>query len=528
MNKTININLGGLFFHIDEKAFIKLKHYLDAVSNSLNDDPQGKEEIINDIEQRISELLSEKIKDEREVINLAHIDEIITIMGQPEDYAYDGELYDETTQKSTKNKKMYRDGKDKLLGGVSSGLGHYFGIDTAWVRIFWIVITLFYGTGLLVYLVLWIILPEANTTAEELEMKGESVTINNIEKSIKEEYSKIEERVRNADYSKVKSGLQDFLETLGRIIIGFFKVIGMFVGILLLFIAATTLIALIIGLFSWGSIELLGLGSELVHLPSFVESSLIPYWILTIMLFLLVTIPFIFLFMIGLNILSKDKKSLGLTANLSLLGIWLIALIGLGFAGIEHSTQFATKTSISDINEYNISQRDTLRIFMHGNDKITNRKSLYRSSNLEKVIDNLGEDKLFSSYVHLDVRKSNTDQIMVKVLKTARAFNHKKAKEKARTITYNYLTDGNTLNLDAYFLAPTDLEHSRPEIDVIVYVPENQQVFLDYTTKSFIHDIKNTKNIYDPRMANHHFIMTAAGLECTDCKAKGLKVESRK
>ena len=96
MNKTININLGGLFFHIDEKAFIKLKHYLDAVSNSLNDDPQGKEEIINDIEQRISELLSEKIKDEREVINLAHIDEIITIMGQPEDYAYDGELYDET------------------------------------------------------------------------------------------------------------------------------------------------------------------------------------------------------------------------------------------------------------------------------------------------------------------------------------------------------------------------------------------------------------------------------------------------
>jgi len=119
MNKTININLGGLFFHIDEKAFLKLRHYLDAVGNSLNDDPQGKEEIINDIEQRISELLSEKIKDEREVINETHIDEVISVMGQPEDYAYDGELFHENPQTKGISKKMYRDGKDKILGGVS-------------------------------------------------------------------------------------------------------------------------------------------------------------------------------------------------------------------------------------------------------------------------------------------------------------------------------------------------------------------------------------------------------------------------
>jgi len=520
MNKTININLGGLFFHIDEKAFLKLKHYLDAVSNSLNDDPQGKEEIINDIEQRISELLSEKIKDEREVINETYIDEVIAIMGQPEDYAYDGELFNETNHTKSSSKKMYRDGKDKILGGVSSGLGHYFGIDTAWVRIIWILITLLFGTGILVYIVLWIILPEANSTAEELEMKGEPVNINNIERSIKDEYSKLEERVRNADYTKVKSGLQDLIETLGRILTGFFKVLGMLVGVLILIIAATTLIGLIIGFFSWGSIELLGIGEGFVSVPPFFEFSLIPEWLLTIMLFLAIIIPFVFLFLIGLNILSKDKKSLGLTANLSLLGVWIVSLIGLGLAGIEHENQYATKASVTENYEYTISNQDTLSIFMYGNDKITNRKSLYRSSRLEKVEDSLGAEKLYSSYVHLDIRRSSSDEIMVKIIKTARSFNHKKAKEKANSIEYFYSDDANTLNLDSYFLTPSELEHNKPKIDVIVYVPENQNVFLDHTTKSFIYDIKNTKDLHDSKMANHYYIMGSEGFECTDCKSK--------
>ena len=93
MNKTININLGGIFFHIDELAYQKLKLYLDAIRRSLSDDPQGRDEILNDIELRIGELLSERIKNERQVINEADIDEITKIMGKPEDYLADEELF---------------------------------------------------------------------------------------------------------------------------------------------------------------------------------------------------------------------------------------------------------------------------------------------------------------------------------------------------------------------------------------------------------------------------------------------------
>ncbi len=517
MNKTININLGGIFFHIDEQAFIKLKLYLDAISNSLNDDPQGKEEIIKDIEQRISELLSEKISEERQVINEAKIDEVIAVMGQPEDYIYDDELFNETSSKKTSHRKLYRDGKDKILGGVSSGLGHYFGIDTAWVRIFWIVITLIFGTGLLAYVILWIILPEANTTTEELEMSGQPVNIDNIEKKIKQEYSKLEGKVRNADYTNVKSGFQDFIDTIGHILLTLLKILGKFIGIILIIVAAATLIGLVIAFLFWGGSEVMGIGGDFQQIPLFTDSSLLPNWLLILLSFFAIGIPFVFLFILGINILSKERKSIGLTGNFSLLGVWILSLIGLAFAGIEYENKYATKASISENYEYDITQKDTLFINMIGNDKIANRKSLYRSNNLETVLDSTGVERLYSSYVHLDIRRGSTEQVIVKVIKSTRAFNKNKAKENAEKISYSFSENENTLDLGSYFLTTKDLEHNRPKIDVIVYVPEDRYVYLDNTTKSFLYDVKNKTNIYDADMANHYFLMAPDGFECTDC-----------
>ena len=109
MNKTININLGGLFFHIDEIAYQKLNRSLSAIRKSLSDDSQGRDEIIKDIELRISELLSIKIVDERQVISEGDIDSIIEVMGQPEDYNVDEGLFTESktyTHKTKSSKKL--------------------------------------------------------------------------------------------------------------------------------------------------------------------------------------------------------------------------------------------------------------------------------------------------------------------------------------------------------------------------------------------------------------------------------------
>ena len=218
MNKTININLGGFFFHIDEDAFQKLKRYLDAISKSLSDDPQGKNEIIADIEARISELLSERITDARQVVNEGDIEEIIKIMGQPEDYAEAEESFDSAYIHQKKKgiaKKLFRDGDDKFLGGVCSGIGHYLNIEPIWIRLAFIIlvfsgfsvfnnvyffsITSLYISRLLflTYFLLWFLLPEAKTTAEKLQMEGEAVNIDNIEKKIREEFMSFSEKLKD-------------------------------------------------------------------------------------------------------------------------------------------------------------------------------------------------------------------------------------------------------------------------------------------------------------------------------------------
>ena len=215
MNKTININLGGYFFHIDETAYQKLRRYLDAISKSLSDDPQGKNEIIADIEARISELLSEKITDARQVVNEQDISNIIKIMGEPEDYEENETGYADNSssyqRKKTSNRKLYRDGDDKFLGGVAAGVGHYLGIDAIWLRLLLIALFFSAGFGFLIYIILWVLLPEATTTAEKLEMEGEHVTIDNIEKKIREEFSAIKETLEdgaNNVKKKVADGFQ--------------------------------------------------------------------------------------------------------------------------------------------------------------------------------------------------------------------------------------------------------------------------------------------------------------------------------
>ena len=128
MNKTVNMNLGGFFFHIDEDAYQKLNRYFDAIKRSLSND--GREEIMNDIESRISELFSEKLNADKQVLGIKDVDDVIAIMGQPEDYKIEDNDRQETNYNNYastgKSKKLYRDTEHGILGGVSSGLGHYF------------------------------------------------------------------------------------------------------------------------------------------------------------------------------------------------------------------------------------------------------------------------------------------------------------------------------------------------------------------------------------------------------------------
>mgnify|MGYP003136166444 FL=1 len=329
MNKTVNINLAGLFFHIDENAYAKLQRYLDAIKRSFTD-AQGREEIIQDIEARIAELFSERVKNERQVIGISEVEEVINIMGQPEDYRIDEELFeDEPAQKTyssttSSSKKLYRDTDTSWIGGVCTGLGHYLQIDAVWLRIALVLLTIFsWGGFILIYIAFWIFVPEARTTAEKLEMRGKPVNIDNIQRKVKEGFDTVADSVKNVDYvkygNKARKGANSVADTLGKIIMFILKVFVKFIGILLVITGGSTLIGLFVGLFSAGTLDFVD--GSIADYVEMVNTSGAPLWLISLLTFVAIGIPFFMLFYLGLRILVTTLKRIPVVAKLTMLGV---------------------------------------------------------------------------------------------------------------------------------------------------------------------------------------------------------------
>lgn len=535
MNKTININLGGVFFHIDEIAYDKLKGYLDAIRRSLSDDPQGRDEIITDIETRIGELLSDKVKDVRQVINEGDIDEVIEVMGKPEDYMVDDEIFSDegySGYKQRRTKKLYRDGSDKFLGGVSSGIAHYLNVDVIWIRLAWLVAAFGFGFGFIVYPLLWILLPEATTTAEKLEMEGEPVNISNIEKKIRDEISQasarvkdgiedVSEKVKNADYKKygerAKSGSQDFIETLGKIFVTVFMIIGKFIGVLLVIIAVVTILALLISLFTIGSMDFIH--DEWFSYDSFFyNSSGLPVWVISILTFLLVAIPFFFLFALGLRILSNNTKTIGKTAKLTLLGIWLMALLTAIFFGTRQFMMTAYDGSVTVQTEIPFSTSDTMRVSMIKGEGLYDRRELRHSWGREIVIDENDMEKIYSNNIRMNVYPSKDTTAYVKTRKRSKGQSRKDARENAGMIEHEVSLTGEELQIPGYFLSDVSNRFGEQRVYVDVYLPEGQVIYLDPSSRTYLYEVDNIQGVYDNDMAGHHFQMTSEGLNCLDCE----------
>jgi len=176
MKRTIQINLAGTIFNIDDDAYEVLREYLNAVERQFMASVEGRE-VMHDLEMRMSELYIERLKPLRHVISLEDVQEVLKVLGAPEDISGrpgGGSAYSQARSNvyddRRRSRRMYRDGQDKSIGGVCSGLAYYFNTDPLLIRILFI-ISLFMGFGFLLYIILWIVLPQAQTDEQIKEMK---------------------------------------------------------------------------------------------------------------------------------------------------------------------------------------------------------------------------------------------------------------------------------------------------------------------------------------------------------------------
>ncbi|MCG8696886.1 MAG: PspC domain-containing protein [Bacteroidales bacterium] len=198
MKKTQTINLGGLVFHIDEDAYAALKKYLGKLEKELKGEMDVKE-VMGDIESRIAEILSDKLANKREVVTIDDVNAVIEVIGDPEIIGdpesaagatkHASGRYERYERKSYR--RMYRDPDNRIIGGVCGGLSAYMNIDPVFLRIVIAILAVFGGSGIFIYLIFWIILPEAHTPAQKLEMRGEPITFENIKSFVSREYNNV-------------------------------------------------------------------------------------------------------------------------------------------------------------------------------------------------------------------------------------------------------------------------------------------------------------------------------------------------
>lgn len=190
MKITVSINLGGYSFNIDEDAYSELKRYLRSLELHLADE-ESASEILSDIEARMAELFRMKLSAYKQVISIGDVVEVTGIMGSPEDISDTEGTSVREKLSSTGYHRMYRDPDRRIIGGVCAGIGAYWRIEPWVVRLIFLALTMAGGIGLLIYLILYIVIPEAKTTAQKIEMKGEPVNIQNIKESVKKEFETV-------------------------------------------------------------------------------------------------------------------------------------------------------------------------------------------------------------------------------------------------------------------------------------------------------------------------------------------------
>ncbi len=520
MKKSIKINLGGLVLHVDDDAYDLLRNYLDQLQMRFSQVP-GESEILNDIETRMAELFQEKLVPGKEVINLADAKSVIEVMGEPEEI---GEVGEEEAApvmpppNRARGRRMYRDPSNQRIAGVCSGLAAYFKIDPLFVRILFVVFTLAYGAGILIYFVLWAGVPEARTAAEKLEMYGEPVNVYNIERQVRQEYpydpSDPDYRQQSVRPGSNGTVIGRMIRALGTVILVFFKVIGFIIAFSFI-IAGIAILGSMIGLAVSGKAWFVNSDWNLngvsfnEALGFFVSPTAATVGVIGIIL--LIAIPVIGLIYGVVKVIFRFKAHDRVGA-ISLTGIWFIILIVLIIMGVNEGVQYSQQGRTTVDKELIIPQSKKLII-----------KSLPYPSEISEDMDEYGYHGEFwlareNDSVNLMIRPTVSVEYTpdsaagIRIRKTARGANFRDARTYAEEINYTCTQQDSVLVLDPVYRLSQHSRFHAQEVGVTISLPAGTVVYLDPSMKELVYAIQNTEDTWSGDLVGQEWIMTPDGL----------------
>ncbi|MHB1277399.1 MAG: GIN domain-containing protein [Bacteroidia bacterium] len=507
MNRIISIHIQGLVFQIEEDAFEQLDVYLRKLKSHFKGQ-EGVEEILSDIESRIAEMLSRN-PGTTGAVNLSRVKEIIKQMGDPAQFDQVDEDENPTATYSKTKRVLYRDTENKWLGGVCSGLGAYFDIDTIWIRIAFLFAFFTFGTGFLLYIILWVLIPEAKTPSERLEMKGEKVTIDTIEKKVKEEFDRFRNDFdggRIADNARSIAGQASkaMVTGLGIGLKIFLRIVG--------FVMVTAMLALIIA----AGFAYFGLVTDQWHTPFFpffhqlFENTSVAL-LYGICIALLLLIPVIAILYTGIRLLfglNSGNRWVGRTLS----AMWLFALIGVIFMAFHLTDSWRDHATLS--HEQDLQSADTLyiessNVALYGQKEFT--LEFGRSRGIRGIY--AMENGFLKRPVSLNILLSNVPKIHLKEQKHANGKSHEQAAELASHISHELKIDSGKLVFNPYFQVPEHDVWKNQQLVYDLYVPAGTVIVFGKNASTFLEEVSTDSYIHNSGLDGKAFLMTPDGLK---------------
>lgn len=516
MNKTIIINISGIVFHIEEDAYEVLRNYMIAVKKHFGLSPES-HEIIIDIENRIAEMFSELlVEGKKEVITLEDVHMVMEKMGSVADFE---NAENETEERFSESfdrpfKKLMRDMDDKVVGGVASGLGHYFGIQAQWVRIIFLLLVIFGGTGFLLYCILWIVIPKARSRADRMSMKGEPINLHTFQKNFQDEMEGLKHTFRNTrnETSGVFDSIIKIIGTLARV---FIKIIAV------IFISALCIGLVLLTISIFATFEFFGDGHDLSMFPiNIFEPSIQNQFLISLLV--VVSIPLIAL-IAGIFKIIFNRTLINQYFGFTLLVVWLI---GVGF-----STVYATRTLKDFKDESKLVEEKSLIPHPIYTLKINDIKTIEISndtmSNRENTI-----SQSIKTREHLTYHQTNTARIRIIQIDSlqaptigieyaAKGKSYEEATRRVERIKYTVKQEGENLFFDSHPMLPEKEVFRDQKVIVTIKIPVGTRLKIeDNLRRGYFNNLpfrqcqENFETLFETKSNYTEWYMSNHGLKC--------------
>jgi phage shock protein PspC (stress-responsive transcriptional regulator) len=501
MKKNFSVNIGGRIFNIDDDAYECLNNYLARLRNFFAAE-QGYQEIIADIEMRIAELLDQQKENGNLIVTLKHIEDVIASMGEP-DQLSDSETEKPRNEAGIKTRgKLYRDPDNRQIGGVAAGIAAWFGIDPVWVRLIFAAFTLFYAVGIVVYVVLWLILPVAQTTSEKLEMQRQSINITTLRNELASAGTGLQ-KTGSSLLQTLGTFIRFVTEVVARVFTFLFHLIGrlaglaMLVGVIFMFIGISAA-SLVREEMNMGDYQLDT--TTLIHALQWLVPGPDVRWLAYIAIILFLTAITGLLIYTGLRLLLKWPP-----LRWQVVIVFVLLLVAGILTGVGAIFQYSRSTE----KVASITERQSI-VMKAKHLHLASGPNEYKQYFMPLAGDTIPGNAAYAlGEINLSLRPVPADSLFVTFIQSASAWQESQATGYAGNILYRYNLQDTLVTLNPYFMIPQTDGMRYQKLDVIIGIPINTIVEIDEPLRWR----SNYSDFIDNARDEGTLIMTTSGLK---------------